>query len=157
MSDPKGKPQAVKERLNYYVDEALGGTVSNNWRIDVMKLKEFPVSTIRFNDVMLNNMNYGRKTPVDGVWANYMFNVYIHQKIDKSVTGNNPIAYKTMDLADTLIDYLLTIRGDSTERSTYKIQWIDSLSMKEVSPKSLPRNIYSIAVTGMMHVQWTDS
>ena len=156
MSDPAGKPQAIKSRLNYYVNEAIGGTVSNNWRINIMSLRDFPISTIRFDDVTLDDLNYGRKTPDDGEWAEYDFTIYIHQKIEVNVEPTNPIGYKTMDLVDTLIDYLIGIRGDSTERSTYLIQWIGDLTSKEVRPKSVPRNIYSMSVSGTMYVQWLD-
>lgn len=157
MSDPAGKPQAVKDRLNYYVDEALGGTVTNNWRINIMLLDDLPISTVRFEDVILMDHNYGRKTPDDGEWAEYGFMIYIHQKIDTNVPPTNPIGHRTMDLADDLIDYLVGIRGDSDERNTYLIQWIDQLSMREVRPKSVPRDIYSMSVSGVVHVQWTDT
>jgi hypothetical protein len=157
MSDPAGKPQSVKDRLNYYVETALGGEVINNWRINIMLLDSRPISTIRFEDITLDNLNYGRKTPEDGEWAEYNFAVYIHEDIDTTVPETNPIAHQTMDLAEDLIDYLVGIRGDSTERSTYKIQWIDNLMAKEVNPSSVPRNIYTISVTGTIHVQWTDS
>jgi len=156
MSDPVGRPQAIKDRLKYYVDDALGGSVSNNWRINIMLLPSFPISTIRYDDVTLNNMNYGRKTPDDGKWAEYRFTVHVHQTITTSVPVTNPIGYKTMDLAEELVDYLIDIRGDSTERSTYKIQWIDQLRTREVSPKGNPRNVYTVAVSGTMYVQWVD-
>lgn len=157
MSDPAGKAQAVKARLNDYVAAALGGSVSNNWRINIMLLNTMPVSTIRFERIRLENTNYGRKTPDDGVWATYPFTIHIHEEIDTSVEDGNPISHPTMDLAEELIDYFVSIRGDSTERTTYKIQWMDGFRIQEISPRSIPRNIYTIAVTGNIYTQWVDA
>jgi len=154
MMDKVGGIQVVKNRLNNYVEEAIGGGVFNNWRISVTDLDEMPVSTLRFPSVDVVNENYDRRTPEKGSWAYYDFTIFIHDEIDEETSDKNPESHRVMDDADLVVDYLLLMRGDETEKLTYGIYWIDEIRV--VKERSAPRNISTLSVRGRIRAKWLD-
>lgn len=154
MSDPTGKLQAVKGRLNDYVDAAIGGIVSNDWRISIHHIGTFPVSTIRLPSFDLIDENYGKRTPEVGCWAFYDFSVFIHEERDDSYGVSTPDNYQTLDAADDLLDYLIGIRGNATEKSTYGIYNIFNLRIVEENPRGGPRDIATVSVRGRIRAKW---
>lgn len=156
MSDPPGKLQTVKSRLNYYVSQALGGYASNDWKIKVWRIGTWPVSTMRFPDIDIRAENFGRETPQSGMWAYFRFTVQIHQERDDQYSPEIADHYQVLDAADDLIDYFLGIRGNQIERDTYGIHWIDGISADEENPRNVPRDVAAVRVSGVIQSKWLD-
>ena len=156
MADPAGKLLVVKARLNAYVKDAIGGNVYNDWRITMAYVDKFPTSTIRLPQIALTNENYGRLTPDEGYWAKYDFTIFVNEERDDSYGSGIPDTYKTLDAVDDLMDYLIAIRGNSTEMSTYNIYWIDNILANKESMASTPRNISTYSVAGTLISKWED-
>lgn len=154
MSDI-GRIYTVKQRLNDYVEAAIGGNVFNDWKIDIQYLGTWPTSTIRIPSFGLMNENYGRKTPEGGSWAFYEFTIFIHNKLDDQYGEGVPDSYESYDDAESVIDYLLSIRGNETEKSTYGIYWIDNLGIY-VETSKRPKNVGTISVRGRIRAKWID-
>jgi len=159
MADPVGKPQAVKARLNAYVTAALtSGTFKNDWHISVSNLDrgDLPLTTARFGKYDLVNENYDRRTPEQGYWAMYDFTVFLHEERDSQYGVATPDNYLTLDAIDDIIDYLNSIKGDSTEMSTHNIVWIDNIVATRENISTNPRNISTWSIRGIIYAKWED-
>ena len=157
MSDPVGKIEAVKNRLNTYVTNAIGGSAYNDWRIDVNSITSFPLSTLRLPNIDLVHENYGRLTPDAGRWAHYGFTIFIHEERDDQYGVGTPDDYQTLDAADDLIDYLYSIRGNEDEKTDYGIYWIYDLMIEATNQARSPRDISTINVSGKIRAKWLDT
>jgi len=156
MSDPVGKFEAVKNRLNDYVDAAVGGIVSNNWRIGVEYIGTFPMSTLRFGGAQIIDENYGGKVPEAGSWIIYEFSIFVHEKAVSNYLDATPKFYKAMDAADNIIDYLIGKSEDEDEKTDYGIYEIYDLVLDGVQPDRRARNVGRMVITGRIRAKWLD-
>jgi len=154
--DPKGKFESVKNRLNDYVTAAIGGHVSNDWRINIKELGTFPISTLRFGVVSLLNENYGGLTPESGCWAEYEFSIFIQDKEYSDQLDTVLKHYSVMDDASDVVDYLIGKSGDSTEISSYGIYEIGELRIEYNQFRRGGRNVGRAIVRGKIRSKWLD-
>ena len=154
--DPIGKEQVVKARINDYVEAAIGGLVTNNWHLNVARVEriEYPVSKVRIVKLEITDPTLSKTMPYAGSRAEYQFTVFISEYRDVELREEVPDDYLASDYAEELEDYLLDIRGNSSERITYGIDWIDTIKIGEESPRTVPRNIATYSVTFMVYTRW---
>lgn len=156
MSDPKGKMQVVKARLNDYVVAAIGGTVSNNWRVGIELLSTLPLSTIRIDPVTLISETYDRRTPEQGYWAIYEFTIFVHEKAVTTYLDTTHKFYKAMDDADDIVDTLISKSEDSTEKTDYQIYRIYDIRLDYTQPDRRAKNVGRMIVSGRLKSKWID-
>jgi len=156
LADPTGKLEVVKSRLKDYIDAAIGGFASRDWRIGIENIGTFPFSTIRIGSLVLENTNYGRKTPEAGCWAVYAFSIHIQDKEVTDYLDTTVKHYKVMDYADDLKDYLKGKSEDSTEMTSYGIHRIYDLEMEYSQSLRRARNVGRMIVTGKILAKWKD-
>ncbi len=151
----------VKERLVDYIEEAVGGLVSTNWNIEVnlMRDESRPISTVKFEPIRFEDPTYGRLVPEAGAFANYDFTIYIFDDVDRTQSDEHPSDWAAMDAADAIFTKLLQKSGDATERTTYNIQRIYDVNIKEgtAEDQHRQRRMARYILTGRMYVKWTDA
>ena len=113
MSDPLGKIEVISRRLRDYVIVACGGAAFNDFHVGVRYLGTFPLTSIDIGTITLQNENFTRLTPEQGLWAYYEFDIYIHRKLDYTVANGVPDSIDALDMAETLMDYLIEVRGNT--------------------------------------------
>lgn len=150
-----GTIYTIKSRLNDYVTWAIGGNVFNDWRIDINYATAFPTSTLRIPSFDLVDENYGRKTPEDASWVYYDFSIFIHGKYDIT-GGSTPDAKDAMDNGDVMLDYLVGIRGNESEKSRFGIYWIDEILINVETKDRRPRDIRTVSVRGRIKAKLLD-
>jgi len=156
LSDPKGKFEVVKNRLNDYVTSAVGGTVSNNWRIGIELLTTLPISTIRIDPATLIDENYDRRTPERGCWVIYEFTIFVHDEAITTYLDTTPKFYKAMDDADNIMDELISKSEDATEKTDYQIYRIYDLRLDYTQPDRRARNLGRMIVSGRLKAKWLE-
>ena len=154
--DVKGKFEVVKNCLNNYVYAAVGGTVSNNWKIGIKDLSTFPISTLRFGNVQIIDENYGGLVPEAGSWAIYEFSIFVHEKAVSTYLGTTPKFYEAMDAADDIIDYLIGKSENEDEKTVCGIYEIYDLFLDGVQPDRRAKNVGRLVVSGRIRAKWLD-
>jgi len=148
----------VKDRLMYYVNEAIGGETTTNWHVMVGKYDNKPVSTIKFEPLVWTDPTYGRLVPESGAFVEIIFTIFINEDIDRDFEDEHPYNYKALDAADLVIDYLLTISGNESERINYNIHRIYDIEMNEGGSDNVgrPRDVAIVSVKGKIYAKWLD-
>jgi len=149
---------AIKERMIYYIQEAIGGTVTTNWNVDIAYADERPSSSIKFEPIIWDDPTYGKLVPEVGAIVEITFSIHIVNDIDETYDMEYPYNYRVLDDAETLIDYLIDMSEDTTERSTYKILKIYDMIVDEISSSKANRgrNISTVEIKGKIEVKWED-
>jgi len=151
----------VKERLKNYVVEAVGGLTSTDWNIEInlMKSENRPVSTIKFEPIVFEEPTYGRLVPESGSFGIFDFTIYVFDDIDRTQGDEHPSDWAAMDAADAIFTKLLQKSGDATERTTYNIQRIYDINIKEGTSEEQrrQRRAARYIVTGSIYAKWVDS
>lgn len=156
MSDPKGKIQVVKSRLNDYIVAAIGGIVSSNWKINITSLGTKPITSIKFDNISLNDETYGRLLPTAGSMCTYEFTLFVHDDADPTYRDTTPIFYKVMDDADDIITYLKGKDENDTEKSDYGIYRIFDIDTDFSIPGREPRDLGRMVIKGKILTKWLD-
>lgn len=150
----------IKERLGDYIYDAIGGTVSTDWNIRVTAADSMPISTIKFEPIRWRDEVYGMKmsSTQDGSLVDITFSIFLYNKIERDYEDRFSIDSELMDYADTIIDYFIDKSGDSSEKTTYKINRIYNIGCDEITIKSSDRSraVNGIIITGIIEAVWDD-
>ena len=146
---------SVKKRLADCVYDAIGGYVSTNWNISVVKSSELPVSTIKFEPITLVDETYcGSQSK--STWMYVDFSIVVFSEVDRTGDPSVPINYTGMDYVDSVVDKLLEISDSNTEQDSYRIADIFDIQVTERSFNRRNRNrgVYGFTISGRMRVEW---
>jgi hypothetical protein len=152
--DRPGKFEVVKNRLKEYVESAVGGTVSNNWRLKIYDIGTFPLSTIRFEQGLLHDLTYSTRMPEWGCWILYEFSIYVHEKSVSTYLDTTPKFYLAMDDADLIVDELISKNEDDDEKTNYGIYQIYDITLDFEQPSGRAKNMGRMEVRGRLRAKW---
>lgn len=149
---------SIKDRLAYYIDAAIGGEVSTNWHVAVGKYDDKPISTIKFEPLLWDDPTYGRLVPQSGAFVEINFTIFINEDVDRDFEDEHPYNYKALDAADLVVDYLLTISGNESERANYNIHRIYDIQVNEGGSdrSGRPRDVAIVSIKGKIQAKWLD-
>jgi len=150
---------SVKERLKYYVEQAVNDIyVSTNWNIDLVYSKSYPAATVKLEPIIWREVVYGKKVPEDGAMVEIHFSIWVADEEDRSYLDEHPSSYSVMDVADEICDYLITISGNETERTSYNIHRIYDITVDSGGSKKTgrPRAINIMVIEGKIWAKWLD-
>lgn len=148
----------IKNRLNDYVVNAIGGTVSNNWNVNISVFPTDSVATIKIEPDRILNITYGNRVPEAGAFRELSFTIFVSMDIDREQEGHHPINYSLLDYVEHLTDYLIEISGNVIERNTYNIYRIYDLQTEEYisHDTSRPRSKSTFVIRGKLLSKFLD-
>jgi len=135
---------------------AIGGTVSSNWKISITSLGTKPISTIKFDNISLNDETYGRLLPGAGSMCIYEFSIFVHDEVDPTYRDTTPKFYKVMDDADDIVTYLKGKDEDDDEKNNYGIYRIFDIDGDFAIPGREPRDLGRMVIKGKILTKWLD-
>lgn len=165
-----GGINAAKKRLITLIREAepaLGATealthVFGDWRIGMEKIyspqtgPKFPVVTVRISPARIQHPFYGRLWDEDtyGDVGMYAFTAHC---FTSACTASGEEKYKhAHDLADSVMQYLITRKWNQTPHASYPIGDVFDLTARESEPKKGGFKVCRVIIEGSMLVKRTD-
>lgn len=146
----------VKQRLDDYVYEAIGGYVTTNWNTVVTRAKDQPFASIKFEPITWEDETYVSTSK--SAWAYLTFSIVISYEVDRQTDLQHPMNYDAMDKADLVLTKLIEKMEDDTEQTTYKINNITDLHIEDGGwdKKARAGKRYQYIVKGVIKAEWTD-
>lgn len=148
----------VKERVQYWVEDAIGGFVTIEWWVNIGKARDEPQSTIKFGKQKNLQMTYGEEIPESGVFKEVPFSIRVSDILERQYPQVYPPNHHAMDAAEVLLDYLYARKSNETEKTTYYIYNIYDLELGEIKDRSTVRNrkMGAVLVSGKLLVKYVD-
>ena len=150
---------AVKERLKHYIEEAVDDIyVSTNWNIDLAYAKDYPIATIKLEPLSWKQEVFGKKVPEDGAFVEIHFSIWVADEENRDYIDEHPFDWQVQDTVDEICDYLVTISGNETERTSHNIHRIWDVTVDSASSRkgNRPRAINIMIIKGKMWAKWLD-
>lgn len=124
-----------------------------DWRMNITRIRNFPIATVRIMDAMMTDEVYGRKftSSEEGSIGAYRFSIHVFASNCK--VGNEAKAKYALESADKIITYLKQNRRNST----YGIYDISDISARESEPANAPFNISRVIIEGNIWAKRPDS